>query len=502
MVDKKQHFERGAGILMPVSSLPSPYGIGTFGEAAVEFIDFVADCGHSYWQVLPLGQTSYGDSPYQSFSAFAGNPYFIDLDILAEEGLLDKDYIAGFNWGDDPQSVDYGRIFESRYTVLRAAYDKFCKVAIGDAFNAFKKESGEWLEEYALYMACKEHFEYKPWWEWDDDIRFRESGAVEKYNSMLAADVDYWKFCQYEFFKQWNALKAYAASRGIEIIGDIPIYAALDSADVWAHPEVFWLDENLLPPEIAGVPPDAFTELGQRWGNPLYNWDALEKDNFGWWRRRMSAQADMYDVIRIDHFLGIIKYYAIPSGNPDARLGEYRKGPERKLIRAINESIGDKRIIAEDLGVDMPEVASILEENGYPGMKVLEFAFDGDRGNPHLPHNYTRNIVVYGGTHDNETLYGYYTGHSPEELKYAYAYLNTASPMRMVEESFRMLYASVADTVIFQMQDILFLDNSARINTPSTLGGNWQWRMEEGSLTDDCAARMRHLASVYGRQRT
>lgn len=482
---------------MPVSSLPSPYGIGTFGRAAFEFVDFVAKCEHSYWQVLPLGQTSYGDSPYQSFSAFAGNPYFIDLDMLADEGLLTKEYIESFDWGDDPHCVDYEKIFNSRYKVLKTAYMQFCKETA--EFAAFKKRSGEWLEEYAMYMACKEYFGYKAWSEWDADIRFRSEEALAHYKEKLADEIDFWMFCQYEFFKQWNSLKSYANSKGIEIIGDIPIYVAPDSADVWAHPEVFMLDENLMPDKVAGVPPDAFTDLGQKWGNPLYDWKALEADDFGWWRRRMSAQAQMYDVIRIDHFLGIIRYYTIPAHNPDAKQGEYLEGPGSALIAAINESIGDKKIIAEDLGVEMPEVIGLLRDNGYPGMKVLEFAFDGSRKNPHLPHNYIKDLVVYGGTHDNETLYGYYTEHSPEELKYAYAYLNTASPRKMVEESFRMAYASVANTVIFQVQDILCLGNNARINTPSTLGGNWQWRVKKGELGSDHAARMRHLASVYGR---
>jgi len=501
-MSRTQHFKRGAGILMPVSSIPSPYGIGTFGRAAKEFVDFVAACGHGYWQVLPLGQTGYGDSPYQSVSAFAGNPYYIDLDTLADEGLLTKEYIEGFNWGGDVQYVDYGAMFKSRYTVLATAYDNFARTADKAAFERFKSENAWWLDEYALFMACKEHFEYRPWSEWDDDIRTRKPAAVEKYMSLLSGRVEFWCFCQYKFFEQWNSLKSYANLKGVLIIGDIPIYAASDSADVWAHPDVFMLDEDLRPLKVAGVPPDAFTDLGQKWGNPLYDWNKLKADDYGWWRKRMKLQAELYDVIRIDHFLGIVKFYAIPTNNPDARQGEYMQGPGSELTDVINEAIGDKRIIAEDLGVDMPEVKGILSANGYPGMKVLEFAFDGNTGNPHLPHNYTRDMVVYGGTHDNETLYGYYTEHSPEELKYAYAYLNTASPRQMVEESFRMAYASVADTVIFQVQDILCLDNSARINMPSTMGGNWRWRLLPGQLSADNAARMRQLAGVYGRQLT
>lgn len=499
-----QHFDRSAGILMPVSSLPSPYGIGTFGRAAYEFADFVAESGHSYWQVLPLGQTSYGDSPYQSFSAFAGNPYFIDLDMLADEGLLEEGYASEFDWGDSEKYVDYGRLFESRYIVLDRAFQNFMSKCSSDGklrgrYEEFKKADHSWLDEYSLYMACKEHFGYVSWTEWDDDIRLRRPEAVIKYAQQLADRIEFWNFCQYEFFEQWNRLKCYVNARGIQIIGDIPIYVAPDSADVWAHPDVFLLDGNLRPLKVAGVPPDAFTDLGQKWGNPIYNWDNLAADGFGWWKRRMQAQAALYDVIRIDHFLGIVKYYTIPPLNPDAKQGEYRQGPGRLLTDAINEAIGDKRIIAEDLGVEMPEVTGILKDNGYPGMKVLEFAFDGNRRNPHLPYNYTRDLVVYGGTHDNETLYGYFTEHSDDELKYAREYLDADTPEEMVRASFRAAYASVADTVIFQVQDILCLDNSARINTPSTMGDNWRWRLAKGQLTSEHARNMRHLAGIYGR---
>jgi 4-alpha-glucanotransferase len=498
-MNKGQGFDRCAGILMPVSSLPSPYGIGTLGKAAYEFVDFVVEAGHHYWQVLPLGPTSYGDSPYQSFSAFAGNPYFIDLDMLVEDALLDEAYVNGFDWGGDGEDINYSYLFENRFVVLKKAYGNFLKTRGVKGFEAFKEEAGEWLDEYSSYMAIKAHFGYRSWCEWDDDIRFRKPAALEKYKKMLAQEMDFWAFCQYEFSIQWKKLKAYANGRGVEIIGDIPIYVALDSSDVWCHPDMFLLDKNLAPVKVAGVPPDAFTDLGQKWGNPLYDWDALEKDDFGWWRRRMSAQAGLYDVIRIDHFLGVIKYYTIPAHDPDAKNGEYKKGPGRLLTDAINQSIGDKRIIAEDLGVEMPEVEELLRSNGYPGMKVLEFAFDGNAANPHLPHNYTRDLVVYGGTHDNETLLGYYSARSGRELEYAIEYLNAASPRKMVEESFRVAYLSVAATVIFQMQDILCLGNEARINFPSTLGGNWQWRMKKGVLTHGLAEGLRKLARISGR---
>ncbi len=496
-----QQFERSAGILLPVSALPSPYGIGTLGREAYQFVDFVAGAGQRYWQVLPLGPTSYGDSPYQSFSAFAGSPYYIDLSLLIEEGLLKKEYVESFSWGEAEDTVDYALLFQTRLQVLENAYETFRKKggALEKELKAFCENAGAWLTEYALFMACKEHFNYRPWTEWEDAIRLRKAEALARYTTLLQDRIDFYQFCQFLFFQQWNALKQYANKKGVELIGDIPIYVAGDSADVWAHPEVFQLNENLVLEKVAGVPPDAFTELGQKWGNPLYDWDALAKTDFEWWKQRMRAQAELFDVIRIDHFLGILKYYSIPAQNPDAKQGEYRVGPGEKLTDAINEAIGDKKIIAEDLGVDMPEATALLQKNGYPGMKVLEFAFDGNPHNPHLPHNYSNHLVVYGGTHDNETLYGYYTEHSLKELEYACAYLGTSVPEKMVQESFRVVYASVADVVIFQMQDVLCLDNRARINFPSTLGGNWQWRMKKDALRPEYQEWLLHMTQIYGR---
>lgn len=532
-------FERNAGILMPVSSLPSPYGIGTFGKDAYDFVTFVKECNHKYWQVLPLGPTTYGDSPYQSYSAFAGNPYFVDLDMLIEAGFLLKSEVISRDWGDgivpvnvseddavngrfgtyrdgnigDERYVSYEKIYNNRFDILRIAYNRF-KAACAESkktlakglplykqFDNFVKDNADWLEDYALFMALKSHFNNVSWGEWETDIKFRKPEAMSRYEEQLSDDIGYWKFIQFEFYLQWNALKQYANSNGIEIIGDIPIYMGYDSVDVWANQGEFQLDENLTPIKVAGVPPDAFSDAGQKWGNPLYDYDKMEANGFSWWRKRMAASAKLYDVIRIDHFIGIVKYYTIPADMPDVRQGEYRQGPGQKLLDAINESIGDKKIIAEDLGVEVPEVAKILKENGYPGMKVLEFAFGGDRKNPHLPYNYTQNLVCYGGTHDNETLLGFFEDRGDWELGYAYDYLDTRDKGRMVDQVFRAAYSSVAVLTVFAVQDILKLGNWARMNLPSSMGNNWKWRMQKGQLGQHELECMRYLASVFDRER-
>lgn len=532
-------FERNAGILMPVSSLPSPYGIGTFGRDAYDFVTFVKECNHKYWQVLPLGPTTYGDSPYQSYSAFAGNPYFVDLDMLIEAGFLLKSEVISRDWGDgivpvnvseddavngrfgtyrdgnigDERYVSYEKIYNNRFDILRIAYNRF-KAACAESkktlakglplykqFDNFVKDNVDWLEDYALFMALKSHFNNVSWGEWETDIKFRKPEAMSRYEEQLSDDIGYWKFIQFEFYLQWNALKQYANSNDIEIIGDIPIYMGYDSVDVWANQGEFQLDENLTPIKVAGVPPDAFSDAGQKWGNPLYDYDKMEANGFSWWRKRMAASAKLYDVIRIDHFIGIVKYYTIPADMPDARQGEYRHGPGQKLLDVINESIGDKKIIAEDLGVEVPEVAKILKENGYPGMKVLEFAFGGDRKNPHLPYNYTQNLVCYGGTHDNETLLGFFEDRGDWELGYAYDYLDTRDKGRMVDQVFRAAYSSVAVLTVFAVQDILKLGNWARMNLPSSMGNNWKWRMQKGQLGQHELECMRYLASVFDRER-
>ena len=495
-----QTLERGAGILLPVTSLPSPYGIGTFGKAAYEFIDFLRRAGQKYWQVLPLGPTSYGDSPYQSFSAFAGNPYFIDLDLLIEEGLVKKEYVDSFSWGDNESYVSYEVIYQNRFQVLREAFrNSFHREATD--FRIFTEENAYWLKDYSLYMACKEYFGSVNWLEWEEDIRFRRPEAVAKYEALLAENMEFWTFCQYKFFEQWKKLREYATEKKIQIIGDIPIYAAMDSADVWSHPELFQLEEeNLFPKFIAGVPPDAFSETGQLWGNPLYDWDAMEEEGFEWWRQRILASRGLYDALRIDHFIGITRYYAVPGGAKDSVNGTYRPGPGTKLTRVINEAAGEMKIIAEDLGTVTPEVRTLLKENGYPGMKVLAFGFDGDPGNEHLPHNYkTPNCVAYGGTHDNETLTGLFCDKSDEILTYLFELLGTRDRSKIVEGLFRQAYGSIADVVIFQAQDVLGLDNSARMNFPSTLGDNWKWRLKKGQLGQQEAGWLGFLVHVYRR---
>lgn len=532
-------FKRNAGILMAISSLPSPYGIGTLGKEAYEFVDFVRDSNHKYWQVLPVGPTTYGDSPYQPYSAFAGNPYFVDLDMLIEDGLLLKSEILAIDWGDgvvpvnvseegivnntyqvnydgslgDDRYVSYEKMYNGRFSILRKAYERFkvqCLKAkseldkglpIYKKFDNFIRDNEDWLKDYSLFMSLKSYFDQKTWGEWDDDIKYRHKEALERYEIELSDDIGYWNFIQYEFYKQWKQLKDYANSNGIEIIGDIPIYMGYDSVDVWANQEEFQLDDNLTPVKVAGVPPDAFSDKGQKWGNPLYDWDKMEADGFLWWRKRMANSARLYDVIRIDHFLGIIKYYTIPYDMPDATQGTYEQGPGQKLLDAINESIGDKNIIAEDLGVSIPEVEQILEYNNYPGMKVLEFAFGGDRKNPHLPYNYSRNCVCYGGTHDNETILGFFNERNDYELGFAYDYLDTRDKNRMVDMVFRAAYSSVAVLTVFAVQDILKLDNSARMNFPSSLGDNWKWRMRKGQLDSTHLNAMRYLASVFDRER-
>ncbi|MGN0383905.1 MAG: 4-alpha-glucanotransferase [Eubacterium sp.] len=494
------YLKRGAGILLPVSSLSSPYGIGTFGKDAYDFVDKLVKSGQTYWQVLPLGPTSFGDSPYAALSAFAGNPYYIDLDFLIDEGLITREFVNAFDWGKDDSKVSYGIIYQNRFTVLKEAY-RNSNYTDDEDYQSFEEENEFWLDDYALYMSCKCYFNNVSWQEWDDDIRRREPEAIDKYQKLLSQDIAFWKFLQYKFYQQWDKLKSYANEHGILIIGDIPIYVAMDSADVWSDTEQFQLDKDLKPEKVAGVPPDAFSELGQRWGNPLYDWQYMEKQNFFWWRKRMQSSARLYDVIRIDHFIGIVRYYTIPAKDDDARNGEYVKGPGMKLIRAINESIGDKKIIAEDLGVIIPEVAELLQQSGYPGMKVLEFAFDGNRDNEHLPHNYSANCVVYGGTHDNETLAGYIRSKSDWELVYMKQYLDIEDTdiSLMISRLFRHAFESVAGVVIFQMQDVMKLGNEARMNFPSTVGSNWQWRMKPGDFTDSEVEWIRFLTDIYGR---
>ena len=492
----EKELTRGAGILMPVSSLPSKYGIGTLGKAAYDFVDDLVRAGQKYWQVLPIGPTSFGDSPYQSFSTYAGNPYFIDLDLLIEEGLLQRQEVEMIRWYEKEDQVSYELLWEYRYSVLKAAFERSDHEKTKE-YRDFMEREKDWISSYSLYMACKEHFGNREWLSWKKDIRDRKMEALISYQVMLEKEIRFWEFVQYKFWQQWDRLHAYANEKGIQIIGDIPIYVALDSADVWVHPEQFLLDENHEPTVVAGCPPDAFSDEGQKWGNPIYDWERMEREDFAWWKKRIRAAARCYDVIRIDHFIGIVRYYKIPV-NESAKKGSFAWGPGLKLLKALDESIGEAKIIAEDLGVLVPEVGEVLQKSGYPGMKVLEFAFDGKRENPYLPHNYPKNCVVYGGTHDNDTLEGYYDMLSKENRAYAMAYCQVKRKKKLTDAIIRIGYASVANTVIFQMQDILKKNNNARMNYPSTIGTNWRWRMKLHEFTTKKQKRLAKLANIYG----
>lgn len=502
MADKNEKkdntLKRGAGLLLPISSLPSPYGIGTLGREAYKFVDYLAEAGQKYWQVLPVGPTSYGDSPYQSFSAFAGNPYFIDLDYLVEEGLITKAQIKKFPWGDNAEYIDYATVYNSRFKILRMAFEN-SDYANEDAYRQFEKDNSYWLDDYSLYMAVKFHFDNKEWATWDYDIKARQTEAINRYREELSENIAFWKFCQYKFFEQWNKLRKYANEQGIEMIGDIPIYVAMDSADVWAHKELFELDEDFKQINVAGVPPDAFSEDGQLWGNPLYNWPEMERQGFEWWKQRMASNSKLYDYIRIDHFIGVVNYYSIEAHCNSAKEGVWREGPGKKLTDAIDSAIGDAKIIAEDLGVVSPAVRELLAETGYPGMNIIEFAFDGSPDNSHLPHNYKPNSLVYGGTHDNETVAGFFNAKKASELKYAYQYLGVDNKKDIPSAVLRAAYASVSAIAIFQVQDILEMGNESRMNTPSTVGDNWKWRLTKGALTKKKAKELKKLAEFYAR---
>lgn len=489
--------ERGAGVLLHISSLPSPYGIGTLGKAAYDFVDSIKAAGQKYWQVLPVGQTSFGDSPYQSFSAFAGNPYYIDVDNLIADGLVKQEEVDCILWGRYAEYVDYEKIYEGRYNILNIAYENWKKEQDAN-FEAFEEKNSEWLDDYALFMSCKGYFYNKSWQEWDEDIKMKTPEAVAKYNSLLADKIKFWKFLQYRFYTEWNKLKEYANLAGIKIIGDIPIYVALDSCDVWTNPQLFQLDEELNPKAIAGCPPDAFSEDGQRWGNPLYDWELMEKDDFAWWKKRIKASASLYDVIRIDHFIGVVRYYSIPV-DKETKDGHYEKGPGEKLTKAINSVLGDAKIIAEDLGVKYEPVDELLHKEGYPGMKVMLFGFDGNPNNEHLPHQAEKNCVMYIGTHDNDTLKGFIDNQPDSVVERIMEYVSAPDVKHVCRQMIKSAYLSVADLCIVQMQDILEKNNFARMNYPSTLGDNWKWRMQPGEFSAKKIAMLKKFADISGR---
>ena len=495
---------RVCGVLMPITSLPSPYGIGTIGKEARKFADFLKASGQSIWQILPVGPTSYGDSPYQSFSTYAGNPYMIDLDTLVEEGLLQQSEITSHYWCGSDEEIDYGAIYYSRFDVLKIAYDRYKQGDDQKAFNTFKRKNSKWLKDYALYMSVKKHFGNKAWPEWDDEsIKLRDPKAINRYTRKFRQEIDFWKWIQFEFYKQWADFRAYVNGLGIKILGDMPIYVAMDSADTWANPEVFWLDEERQPVCVAGCPPDYFSETGQLWGNPLYDWDYLEDTGFEWWMGRIAAADKLFDITRIDHFRAFDTYYAIPFGADNAIDGEWIDGPGIEFFNVMRSKLGEIEIVAEDLGELFDSVQELLEESGYPGMKVLEFAFADDDENDFLPHNYTENCVVYTGTHDNDTVIGWYSQAKGWEKEHCDQYMKDYVGMDYGDEVnwkfIEAAYKSVANYAIVQMQDVLGLGSEARINIPSTLGSNWAWRIRKDALNDGIAARLRALAEKYDR---
>lgn len=490
---------RKSGVLMHISSLPNNYGIGSFGQSAYDFVDFLVETEQSYWQILPLGTTSYGDSPYQSFSAFAGNTHFIDFDLLIEEGLLSQSDVNHVDFGEDIENVDYGKIFEVRRPILEKAVQNFLNMPPNQDYYAFIQENAHWLEPFVEYMAIKESFGLVAWHEWDEPIRLRKPEALAHYRNILKDEMAYHRITQFLFFKQWLALKRYANSHHIEIIGDMPIYVAADSVEMWSQSELFKVDELKLPIVVAGTPPDNFSSEGQYWGNPIYDWNFMEKDQYAWWVLRLKESFKIFDVVRIDHFRGFESYWAVPYGSPSAVNGKWVKGPDVKLFNQIKKELGELNIIAEDLGFLTQEVIDMREATGFPGMKIMQFGFDGD-DSMDLPHNYTANTISYLGTHDNETITGWYLDTaSPKVQQRANHYTHRTANETIAQAMHRTLASSVSQQVIYTMQDLLDLDNHARMNTPSTIGINWKWRMRQDAITDELKQHLLDITRTYFR---
>ena len=493
--------KRSAGILLPISSLTSKYGIGCFDKKAYEFVDYLKEAGQSYWQILPLGPTSYGDSPYQSFSTFAGNPYYIDLNELVLNGLLTKEECeqVGFKDNDD---IDYGLLYSKRYALLKKAFER-SEITIDADFIRFC-DKNKWLDEYALFMALKDYFGGVSWDKWEKNLRLRKDFTLNEYRSKLSDEINFYKFLQYMFFAQWNKLKKYANEKGIKIIGDIPIYVAADSADVWAEPELFQLDKDGKPKAVAGCPPDGFAADGQLWGNPLYDWDYHKETGFEWWISRLSHCFKLYDVVRIDHFRGFDEYYSIPYGDKNAKNGYWEKGPGMELFTAVEKALGKREVIAEDLGFMTDSVRQLVKNSGFPNMKVLEFAFDSrDTGsrNDYLPHNYNENCVAYTGTHDNQTIASWFDTITEAEREMAREYLcDGFTPTEKLNKAFiSLIMRSKARLCIIPMQDWLGLDDKSRINVPSTVGKNWRWRLIENQLTEKLKNEILKTTRIFGR---
>lgn len=502
VLDEKYYFkkikdDRGSGVLMHISSLPGPYGIGTMGRHARDFVDFLDRAGQKYWQLLPVGPTSYGDSPYQSFSTFAGNPYFIDLEELIEHGLLNRDELDEMIHVDDDTRIDYGRLYYERNKVLRLSYERFdCN---NQDFINFCQEKEAWLHDFAMFMALKDQFDGGAWNTWDHEYKFREEKALIEFAKNHEKEINFYKVLQYMFFKQWNSLKDYIHSKGIKTIGDLPIYVAEDSSDVWVNPELFQLKEDLTCAFVGGCPPDDFSAVGQLWGNPVYDWDKNEETGYKWWLDRFGAAFEIFDCIRLDHFRGFESFWSIPAGDDTAVNGSWQPGPTMKLFSKVKEKFADMAIIAEDLGYITEEVYNFRIETGYPSMKILQFAFNPDGTSEHIPHNFDENTIVYVGTHDNDTMEGWFKKAQDYEIEYARNYFNLTHEEGYTWGVIRGAMTSVARTSIIQMQDLLLLDNSARMNLPNTLGENWKWRMRENAIDQGLIDRFRYLTYMTNR---
>jgi len=491
--------KRSSGVLMPVSSLPSPYGIGTLGQAAYDFIDFLSESGQSWWQILPLGPTGYGDSPYQSLSSFAGNPYLIDLDLLVNQGLLDPAAVSSVDWGSDPSRVDYAKLHENRLSVLKQAYeDGFQRNQ--SAFSSFRSANAEWLEDYALFAALKRHFGGASWLDWPEEgLRMHEEEACRQWRESHPEEIRLEEYLQFLFFSQLNDLRNYAHEHGIGIIGDLPFYSALDSCDVWAGPEYFQLDEDHIPTAGSGVPPDAFSDIGQYWGNPLYDWQKMKEDGYGWWIRRISGTSRWCDMIRLDHFRGFESFWSIPAGADGAGDGQWVKGPGMDLVHVLKDWFYPLQFIAEDLGYLTEDVQQLLSDSGLPGMKVLEFAFDSREAGNYLPHTYPSDCVCYTGTHDNIPLCGWKNDAASEDVAAAEKYLGLSEEEGFSWGMIRGGSGSVASLFVVQIQDLLELDGASRMNTPGISEGNWCWRMTPGQADGKLAERFALLTELYAR---
>ena len=488
---------RESGILMHITSLPGRYGIGTMGSEAFRFVDFLKEAGQRCWQILPLTPTGFGDSPYQSCSTFAGNHYLIDLDELVKSGLLLPQELEGIRWCQRDDKVDFGLQYNNRLKVLRLAYNRFQGSA---EFDSFCATNSHWLADFALFMALKDYFGGKPWFQWDHALKFRDPDALWNIRQQLSDEIRFYSFVQYLFHTQWNALRNYAHQNGVRIIGDVPIYVPLDSVEVWSSPELFQLDETLTPTTVAGCPPDAFTADGQLWGNPLYRWDEMKKNGYRWWIQRLGAAAERYDVVRFDHFRGFESYWAVPYGDATARNGRWVKGPDMEFVSAVQQALPNLQLIAEDLGFLTQPVLDMLAKSGLPGMKVLEFAFDSREPSDYLPHTYPNNSVCYTGTHDNMTMRQWFDTATPEAVAYAREYMTLSEEEGLVWGTIRTAMASVSNLCVVQLQDYLDLGGEARMNFPGTTTDcNWTWRAKDGVCTHELAQRIYRLTKLYGR---